>query len=386
MLTSRHVRTAAVVGAAAWSSLGLATSAQAAAIERAVPSVVRILFEDGRYGELGFTYSDPDQSGDDANLAPLVDSPVPIPVEGSTGDLFEDYWTFAAAYKADLNQRLSYALFFDQPFGADTRYGEGTFLPNPFGFTYDGTSADLNTYQFTGLLAYDVTPNVKLYGGFRAERLDADASIPFIEDYSVSTDEDWGYGYVLGAAYHRPEIALRIALTYHSEIKHGLDTDEFSLATGDTATETDVDMPQSVTLEFQTGINPKTLIFGSIRWVDWSEFRIAPPTYVAIVGNPLVDYQDDWWTYNAGFARQITNELAGSLSLTYEPSVGGTLTTLGPYDGRTTITAALSYDRGPANFTGGVTYGRLGDTENVLDTDFNDGSVWGLGLRVGYSF
>jgi hypothetical protein len=72
--------------------------------------------------------------------------------------------------------------------------------------------------------------------------------------------------------------------------------------------------------------------------------------------------------------------------VTYEPAVDTVLTTLGPYDGRTAATAALSYDYGRVNFTGGVTYGRLGDTTNVLETDYDDGSVWALGLRVGYTF
>ena len=49
-------------------------------------------------------------------------------------------------------------------------------------------------------------------------------------------------------------------------------------------------------------------------------------------------------------------------------------------------TAALSYDYGQWNFTGGLTYGVLGDTTNLLQTDYNDGSVWGAGLRVGYTF
>ena len=62
------------------------------------------------------------------------------------------------------------------------------------------------------------------------------------------------------------------------------------------------------------------------------------------------------------------------------------MTSLGPYDGRTTATAALSYDWNQWNFTGGLTYGVLGDTANLLETDFNDGSVWGAGLRVGYTF
>jgi long-subunit fatty acid transport protein len=188
-----------------------------------------------------------------------------------------------------------------------------------------------------------------------------------------------------------------VALTYYSKIGYDLDTTETIVPFGTTTplpqdTETDVDTPQSVQLDFQTGVAPGTLVFGYVRWVDWSEFSISPPVYgqatAALLGTPrpLVDYPDDWWTYNLGVGRQLTDALAGSLSLTWEPDVGEEMTSLGPYDGRTTATAALSYDYGKFNFTGGVTYGVLGDTFNLLQTDYNDGSVWGAGLRIGYTF
>lgn len=67
-----------------------------------------------------------------------------------------------------------------------------------------------------------------------------------------------------------------------------------------------------MTLEAQTGVAANTLVFGSIRWVDWSEFTIEPEMYAqitaGILGEPraLVDYPEDWWTYNLGVARQFT--------------------------------------------------------------------------------
>jgi long-subunit fatty acid transport protein len=247
------------------------------------------------------------------------------------------------------------------------------------------------------VVSYDATPNIKLFGGARAQLLKAKAAISFVNNYSVDAEDKWGYGYLLGAAYERPDIALRVALTYYSKISYDLSTDEriVPFATGVPQTlddTTDVDTPQSVQLDFQTGVAPKTLVFGYVRWVDWSEFSIEPPVYEAATaallgqGRPLVDYADDWWTYNLGVGRQLTDALAGSLSLTYEPDVGGEMTSLGPYDGRTTATAALSYDYGQWNFTGGLTYGVLGDTSNLLQTNYDDGSVWGAGLRVGYTF
>ena len=140
--------------------------------------------------------------------------------------------------------------------------------------------ADVKTYQISGVLAYDVNPNVKVYGGLRAQRLDAEAAVSFVSNYSVKADDKWGYGWLVGAAYERPEIALRVALTYQSKISYDLDTAETitSFATGRprATPNTDVDTPQSVQLDFQTGVAPKTLVFGYIRWVDWSEFSVEP--------------------------------------------------------------------------------------------------------------
>ena len=378
---------------ASLATIAAAGSLHAAALEQTVPTAVRLLYQEGMYAEFGLAYADPDQSGHDAILPPGVAGPGPVPITGNTGDLFRARWNFSGAFKGDINDRLSYAVLFDQPYGADTFYRQGSF---PDAFNYAGSLADVKTYQVSGVLAYDVNPNVKVYGGLRAERLDAKAAVPFVSGYSVDAGKNWGYGYLVGAAYARPEIALRVALTYMSKIAHDLDTDEELLIGGDAFfrdhTSTDVDTPQSVSLEFQTGINPKTLAFGSVRWVDWSEFDISPPLYeqaiAQLIGEPrpLVDYADDWWTYNLGIGRQLTANLAGSVSITYEPSIGGTMTTLGPYDGRTTGSIGLSYDYGQINVTGGLTYGVLGDATNLLDTDFDDGSVWGAGLRVGYTF
>jgi long-subunit fatty acid transport protein len=362
--------------------------AHAAALEQVVPATIRLLYQEGRYIEFGVAYTDPDQSGDGVVIPP---NPAGIPpgfLPGNTGDVFDSRWNFSGAYKADLNDRVSYLLIFDQPLATDTHYGAGSF-PVPI---YQGSMADVKTYQFTGVLAYDVTPNVKLYGGLRAQRLDAEAAVSFVDDYSVQADDKWGYGFLVGAAYERPDIALRVALTYHSKIEYDLDTREFTDTTGRVDTTTNVDTPQSVQLDFQTGVAPKTLVFGYVRWVDWSAFSVNPPLYeratTLLLGapRPLIEYEDDWWTYNLGVGRQLTDALAGSFSVTYEPDVGGVMTSLGPYDGRTTATAALSYDYNQWNITGGLTYGVLGNTTNLLQTDYNDGSVWGAGLRVGYTF
>ena len=108
-------------------------------------------------------YTDPDQSGEGAVIPPKAFSVRSRSLPGNTGDVFKDRWNFSGAYKADLNERLSYALIFDQPLWADTLYGDAfrtaPSLPFPL---YGGSKADLKTYQITGAMSYDVTPNVKV--------------------------------------------------------------------------------------------------------------------------------------------------------------------------------------------------------------------------------
>ncbi len=386
-------RTAARTGARALAGTAFAAlaagSAHAAALEQSVPATIRLLSHEGRYVEFNVAFTSPRQDGQGVSIPP---NPLGIPpgrYAGSTGNMLNDRWNFSGAWKDDITDKLSYVLIFDQPLIADTSFGAGSF---PFAL-YGGSAADLKTYQFTGALAYEVTPNVTVYGGLRAQQLQASAALSFVFDYSVDAENKWGYGYLVGASYQIPEYALRVALTYYSKISYDLATNESSLYPGTTGqTTTAVDTPQSATLDFQTGINPKTLVFGSIRWVDWSEFEISPPNYEiainALIGvpRPLVAYDDDWWTYTLGIGRQLTDQLAGSLSISYEPAVGGEMTTLGPYDGRTIGTAALTYEMGQIEITGGLSYGVLGDTYNVLQTEFDDGTVWGAGLRVGYTF
>jgi long-chain fatty acid transport protein len=363
-------------------ALGAAGLAQGAGIEQVVPSTTRVLFEEGSYAEVAVSYTDPYQRGENA----AIPGPFgPVPATGRTGDVFDPFWNYSGAWKTDLAGKFSLAVLIDQPYGADTTYGADDFAPPVF--SYEGTSADVDTVQFAGLIAFDLRKDIKLYGGIRALRSKARASVPFISppgapSYSVVSDPEWGYGYTLGAAYDRPEVGLRVSLTYASEVETDYGVEEFGSVQG----HTNVTYPQSVALDFQTGITPKTLLFGSARWVDWSEFAISPPQYVALIGQPLVAYDGDWTTYTLGIGRQFTDRLAGALSLSYEPDVGGDLMTLGPYDGRTLGTASLNYDFDRISVTGGLTYGRLGDTNNPLRTRYNDGSVWGAGLRIGYSF
>ncbi|NKB28167.1 MAG: hypothetical protein GKR99_11660 [Rhodobacteraceae bacterium] len=195
-----------------------ATVANAGGLDRSGQSLA-VLFEQGRYAKLSFGGVDPNVSG--------VAGPLLGPGAGfESGSVSPHFANFGAAYKADLNETLSYALIYDQPFGAAVDYSDAS----PFYFAADAV-AEFSSQALTGVLQYNLPSNISVFGGLRLQEVEATANIPFIDPvfgYDVVGSPDWGVGYVVGAAYEKPEIALRVALTYNSEVEHSLDTVEMS--------------------------------------------------------------------------------------------------------------------------------------------------------------
>jgi len=239
--------------------------AQAGGIDRGV-ATTRLLVEDGNYVELGFSAVSPDVSG------------VLTPGGIASGDMAASYTAWSFGYHNDLTDRLSLTVILDQPYGADVSYPGGT------GYPFAGSTAEITTRQVTAALRYEVTERVSVYGGLRALEATGDAyvSTPAFA-YELDSESDTGYGYMLGAAYEIPDIALRVALTYYSEVDLDFTGVENPTAPGSlpgtfplTATAYSVTLPDSILLEAQSGIAADTLLFGSIRWTDWSEFDATP--------------------------------------------------------------------------------------------------------------
>ena len=367
----RVILAAAVIGAGA-------SAAIAGGLDR-TGQPIGILFEDGRYFEFSFGAVSPDVSGVGVLLTPGMMS----------GDMTESYFQFSAAYKADINENFSYAVIFDQPFGADVAYPTGT------GYFAGGSTASLDTYALTGVLKYTTESNVSVYAGARAQSLQAEAVVPFVAGYSASTETDFGFGYLAGAAYEKPEIALRVALTYNSEIEHNLATTEISASPlgGPNLSTTNITTPQSVNLDVQTGIAEGTLLFGGIRWVDWSEFDISPADYILLTpsGSPLVSYPNDVVTYTLGLGRRLNDNWSVAGSVNYEKHHGDLTGNLGPTDGRFGATLAAIYTRDNLKVTAGVSYVDVGNADTFVGApvpggSFTGNSAIGAGVRVGFSF
>lgn len=203
--------------------------------------------------------------------------------------------------------------------------------------------------------------------------------------YDVEIKDSWGMGYSLGAAYERPDIALRLAVTYHSEVDHTSDTRE-QLA-GDTLTdEVKFTTPQSVNVDFQTGIAADTLLTFNYRWAEWGSFDVVP----TLLGSDLADL-DDSQRYSIGVARRINDALAISAGLTYEAASNDeNVSPLSPTDGETGINLGVRYEADGLIFAGGVGYTWIGDAAAGVGGDsvanFEENSVTTVGFRLTYEF
>lgn len=377
----------------AGAALLLSTSiVSAGGVERAAPSM-GLLFEDGNYLELNFGYVSPDISG-----TQQIPAGPGSPVGASSGNMAEEYTQLGFGYKNDLSNELSIALIFDQPYGADVNYGADTDYAYGGGVTPLGSTATIDSNAITALIAYKLPDNFTVYGGVRAVQTAGEVAL--FNGYTMETSTETDFGYVLGGAWERPDIAARVSLTYHSEITHDFKSTENSPSLPEPQdTDFSTTLPQSVTLEAQTGVAADTLLFGSVRWVNWSVFDISPPIFaLGSGGGSLVDYTDDTVTYNIGLGRRFSDEWSGAVTAGYEAAQGGFSGNLGPTDGNTSLGVAATRTMDQIRITGGVRYIWIGDAETeaplaltggasgVTLGDFKDNSGWAAGLRIAYNF
>ncbi|MDG4648803.1 hypothetical protein P6F26_10140 [Roseibacterium sp. SDUM158017] len=373
------------------SAVLLATTAIAQAdISRADPTV-RLLFEDvgptGTYGELSFGSINPKAGSNGVVPDPLASYAQP---------------GFGILHR--YSDQVSVALSYDTPFGADVSYpgfgAGGTpigvppfFIPS--GGPFFGGYATVDTRQLTLMGRYEFGNGFSVHGGLRAMDVEGDIYTNVTADptefHRLAGTSEIGYGYLLGAAYERPEIALRVSLTYHSALEVDFDDASetpvstfFGVATGPEGTaDFSVEFPESWTLEFQSGIAADTLVFGSIHYEYWDGFNLSTD-----VGN-YVNFTSDTTTYQVGLGRRLNENWSGSVSYTHRTR--GTVpsdSSLSPTTGLNSIAVAAQYEMDAVTLSGGITYGIPGDQTVIAaaPVDFDDNEVIGVGLRIGFRF
>ncbi|AME02153.1 hypothetical protein A9Z64_03270 [Moraxella osloensis] len=269
------------------------------------------------------------------------------------------------------------------------------------------TNVSISSQNFTGLLGVKLgeKKNIQIYGGPTIQRLEGDVHLrgnayKTASGYDANITRDTAYGWMAGIAYLKPEIALKAALTYRSEIDHDVNNMTENLpalgAAGVGTNEITITMPKSVNLDFQTGINPTTLLTAKARWVPWSDFAIKPKIYNAAAiasGNGdlnLVDYSKDAWTAEVGLGKKLSPQLAISGAVGYDSGAGNPITSLGPVEGNWNVGLGAKYNLTPEwAVSGGVKYLMFGDAKAKLPDgsivgDFQDNDGWVYGVRLSY--
>ncbi|MBO6791465.1 MAG: hypothetical protein JJ894_13125 [Dinoroseobacter sp.] len=338
---------------------------------------VGVIFNDGNYVELSFGRINPTVSG--TYSGGVLQS----------GNIAQSYHQASFGYTHQINKNLSFALISDQPFGANVDYpATGTFP------ALVGMQAEFSSTAFTAMARYKLGENFSVHAGVKQQTVEMSVSIPAVALlYTATGAPTSAYGYVLGAAYEIPEIALRAALTYHSATKYDIATEETSSTAppGGISSVTSITMPRAVNLDFQTGIAADTLLTAGIRWANWTQTDIAPTYWAVSLGNgSLQSYSQDVFTYSLGIGRRFTENLAGSVTIAHEAAQGGTAGNLAPTDGFTSISVGGAYTMDNIEVSGGVRYVRIGDATSAgvsnVNGTFSGNSALGVGVKVGLSF
>ncbi len=385
-------------------TFSVASTASAAGLDRSGQDITAFL-QDGTYAETVYTYIDADVTGKDTS-------------GNKIDDIAEDYDFFRYGVKTDINDTFSIGVLYDEPFGAAADYvGDSNFVDA----TGEGTNVEVRTESLTGILGakFGQNKNFQVYGGPVAQRVKADVKLrgeaySVANGYTLNINADQDYGWLAGASYSKPEIALKAALTYRSEIEHTANSAELypfvdSLPipglSANRSGDIEITTPESVNFDFQTGINPTTLATAKVRWVPWSDFAITPGLYngfsqvlatlpqgtgIPPEGLDLVSYDDDQWQVELGLAKRLTPALAVSGNIGWDSGAGDPVTSLGPIEGYYSVGLGAKYNitENWAVSAGGK-YLWFGDAEGQIPSktvvsNFEDNDGYVLGAKISY--
>lgn len=399
----------------------ISTLNHAAALDQSGQSILPFL-ENGNYVEVNATAVDADISGKIRNHPGLVNDPQNL----NSGNMGNSFQYYSAALKLQLTDRISFGLLYDQPFGADISYpmqSNNTFSDNEF--TQQGTSVNVDTESISMILGVSPFSNFQLYGGAVYQSVKGDVALrgnsysEAFNGYDAKFKQDHAVGWLAGLSYQIPDIALKAAVTYRSKIDHDMQVAETMFGQPlevTTANKTKISTPQSVNVDFQTGVYKDTLLYTNLRWVNWKDFHIRPTQFGAVTeyltgvisdgaytgGFDLDSYKKDQWTVNVGLGHQFTEKWSASTEVSWDSGTGDPASTLNPTKGSWGIGLGAQFNPAPNYFiAAGVKYFWLGDVVAEDGTyyipvpgikpiaeqaDFKDNSAIAYGLKMGYRF
>ncbi|MGB3666127.1 MAG: outer membrane protein transport protein [Bermanella sp.] len=233
-----------------------------------------------------------------------------------SGDVVGDFKRPTIAFRYHVSEEVTCATKYEQPYQAAVAYKDDS-------LAYAGSSAPISTNydseSITAVCGYDFSLSagkLKVYGGPKIQKVkgsfdedlqpDGSPLTGSSDNLDVQLDGGSEVGYVVGAAFMIPEIALRASITYHSQIDYDADgsltaiipissaelaaglvaagkldpnmestaANSFGLNKGAafaTSATANTFTPQSVEIKLQSGIAENTLASITMRWSEYSK-------------------------------------------------------------------------------------------------------------------
>lgn len=324
----------------------------AAALERSNQSISGFL-ESGNYAEISYAQIHSDLQGEVQHQQEIGALGI---TDFSTGNLVRRDHIYNATVKFQIQPKISVGLILDQPYKARLNYNYSPTLSDGSILPIESAKIIFKSNSLTSLLGYQPNEAWNIYTGLSLQSFEGDILLEGqyydgLNGYHSIFDKDYSPGWLLGISYQIPEIALRASLTYRSKIKYKLSTEESTAYSNGQLHLADnkntfLETPQSVNLDFQTGISPQNLFYGGVRWVNWQDFIIQPPQFNAVMyyasldprfsnlGNTqLISYEDDQWSARLGFAHMWNKKWLSFIEGSWDSGTNNPASTFNPADG-----------------------------------------------------
>ena len=327
-------------------------------------------------------------------------------------DVIKDANRVGLSLKNDYGEKFSVGLTTFQYGSIQMQGGAGTarksWIPD--------ADATLNTMALLG--SYNLSEGLNVLVGVRRDTLENTTVSTIKGDYTIdSAVKTRG---VMGVSYQRPEIALKVSATYSpkAEISTGssfAETSQPGGAGGESYGDfiisqvtganlvpgllgpvpsytTTVGLPETLNIEFQTGIAEDTLLFGSIVDTKWKKAQIDSNGSAA---SRITTAFTDTVSYSLGIGRRINENWSITGSYKQEDGGGAYASSLFTVsNGTKGVTLAARYTNENMTVTagvnmvevGGVTITSDGTSAGTTYAKYGTNSAVGVGLRVSFDF
>ena len=343
-----------------------------------------MMFEKGNHVSISFGRFEPDVTDD---------------LYATEGSMYNDRSATTLTFKTQINDKISIGVAKYKSAEISLDYAESTAL----GGAVTPVTVDLTVDTLALLGRYELNDNLSMIGGLKYSTGSGGGNVLVAPEGTIQAQDDSVLGGIVGVSFEKPEIALRISGTYQAkqDMSHPTTT---NLGAPIDLENTKSALPESFTIDFQSGIAPNTLLFGSIHRAFWSDAHISfwtQPNTGGLdgLGNvtnaPNGEYvQKSTWTnttsLSLGIGRKLSDQWAVSASFNYEGSSEPTGTSLlSTTDGVRGITLGGKYTVDNTTISVGVNRSKLGDkTVTSLGSDgiFANNSITTIGFKIGQSF